>query len=370
MNILFIAPLPPPITGHALAAKVILEDLSKRHRVHVVNLSKNPSPDCKAVIRRVFEVVKILGQVWRKRRGADIIYLTISESFVGNIKDLIIYLLCIRSLSRMYIHLHGGSIKKHVFDRYILLGFINRTFIANLAGVIVSGQSHLHIFDDVVRRTKMHVIPNFAEDHLFASEREIVEKFAAVQPVRILYLSSLQRKKGYRELVEAYLKLDESLKRSIRIDFAGRFDSEDEQKRFLGRISGAGQIYYHGVVDEAKKRVLFSQAHIFCLPSRLLEGQPISILEAYASGCVVLTTCKPGILDIFRDAVNGFEVGEGSTEALVSAIEHVAAHRGRLLDIAIANRAIATENYRTSTYIARLREVIESPIAASRTECN
>ena len=63
-----------------------------------------------------------------------------------------------------------------------------------------------------------------------------------------------------------------------------------------------------------KKRRLFAEAHVFCLPTyySYYEGQPISILEAYASGCVVITTDHGGICDIFKDKINGFRVEKRS----------------------------------------------------------
>jgi glycosyltransferase involved in cell wall biosynthesis len=364
MRILLIAPLPPPISGHSLASEVLLDDLSKSHNVEVVNLSWDCSTNGRAVSNRVFEVAKILTHVWRKRKDPGVIYFTISESLLGNVKDLLIYLVCWKSLSKMYIHLHGGSIKRLLFDRHTLLSYLNKTFIQRLAGVIISGEAHLPIFNQIIPQKKIHIVPNFASNDLFVSEEQIIEKFSKDQPLRILYLSGLERKKGYTELADAYLKLDGKLKGSIQIDFAGRFyDSEADKKVFLEKINGAGQIHYHGVIDNSQKRKFFLDAHIFCLPTTHLEGQPISILEAYASGCVVLTTCPPGILDVFTAGVNGFGIRNGSADSIKMALEKVFENPKGLLKIAINNRRTAGEKYRTTSFNARLRAIIETPIS-------
>lgn len=368
MKILFIAPLPPPITGHSLAAKVFVDDLSKTHEVEIVNLSKDSAKSRRSA-ERVFQVAKILKDIWERRKDQDVIYLTISESFAGNVKDLLIYLICLKNLSKTYIHLHGGSLKKLLFDRHKILFSLNKIFIGKLAGVIISGQSHLIMFDNLIQRKKIHIVPNFATDCLFASEEQVIDKFSNTEPLRILYISSLQPRKGYNDLADAYLGLSGNLKEKIRVDFAGRFDSESDKKMFLEKIHRGGQIYYHGLVDNAQKQFLFSRAHVFCLPSNFLEGQPLSILEAYASGCVVLTTCKPGILDVFEVGVNGFEMQGGSSDSIKLALEKILRNREDLHRIAMTNRKKAGEKYRTSSYNAKLRAIIETPIAAFPIEC-
>ena len=128
MNILFIAPLPPPITGHALASQVFLDELRQTHNVEAVNLSVGTRHDGTVTVRRLLEVAKVLVDVWRRQRRTGAIYLTISESVAGNLKDVLIYQLCAARLSRMYIHLHGGSIGKLLFDRHPLLRRINARF--------------------------------------------------------------------------------------------------------------------------------------------------------------------------------------------------------------------------------------------------
>src|SRR5438045_2735977 len=104
MRVLVIAPVPPPVTGHSLVSQVLVEDLARTYDVDVVNLSSNFSTVGKDRANRVAEVFRILGRVWKKQGASDVIYFTISESFAGNIKDLLIYVICRKHLSRMYVH--------------------------------------------------------------------------------------------------------------------------------------------------------------------------------------------------------------------------------------------------------------------------
>lgn len=357
MKILYLAPLPPPITGHSLVSKALYDELASRHEVAVVNLSKDSLTDGIDSFGRVLEVLNLLKQAWLKQKGSGAVYLTISESLAGNLKDLFLYLLCSGKLSRMYIHLHGGSIKRLLWDKHPLLFRLNRFFIKRLGGVVISGESHLGIFS-FVDRSRIHIVPNFAPEYLFVSHDQVRDKFRQAPPLRVLYLSNFIDKKGYNELLDAYLSLNDHLRSRVTVDFAGKFELEAQEQAFLEKIDGQEGVRYHGLVDDETKRELFSRAHLFCLPTSLLEGQPISILEAYAAGCVVLTTGQSGILDVFTDRINGYLI-ERSPGSIRQTLEAIVADPSQLLAMALCNSTTAGMRYRLSAYQSSVRSIIE-----------
>ena len=360
MNILFIAPLPPPLTGHSLAAKILLDELVKHNRVDVVDFKKDVFKQGVSSVNRIVQILKILTEIWRKKKDADVIYLTISQSNSGNIKDLITYAICFTSISRIIIHLHGGGIRKLIFDRYRIFYHLNKFFLKRIGGVVVLGKSLKSIFESMVPQDRIYVVPNFAEDYLLLEKKKIEKKFLDINPLRILFLSNLMPGKGYEELINAFMTLEDDLKKNIRIDFAGGFESENDQKRFLDQIKDNVKIHYHGIVFGEKKKELFSNSHLFCLPTYYsYEGQPISILEAYASGCVVITTDHGGISDIFKNGVNGFEVRIKSVVSIKRKIEQILKKPEQLLPMALSNREIVYDKHRTSTYCASLLKIFE-----------
>lgn len=360
MEILFIAPLPPPVTGHSLAAQVLLESLAGKHRLEVVDLSAESRHDGSVSWRRIVQVARVLRDVWRKRPRTGIIYLTISESLAGNIKDLLIYQLCSGNLSSMFIHLHGGSIGRELFERRAWLRNLNARFISRLGGVIVTGPAHVPIFAGMIAAERVHVVANFAQDYLFLSPEAIADKFASADPLRVLYLSSMTQMKGCDELADAYLALDHTTQQHLLIDFAGKFDSEAQRLRFERKIAGVDAMRYHGIANPEQKQRLFAQAHVFCLPTAHFEGQPISILEAYASGCVVLATGQSGIRDVFTDAVNGFEIAK-SAESIAARLRELIASAAALAPMALANRQLAGNRYTATKYEGALTDILAAP---------
>ena len=88
------------------------------------------------------------------------------------------------------------------------------------------------------------------------------------------------------------------------------------------------------------------------------EGQPISILEAYATGCVVITSDHSGIPYIFSDKKNGYIVEKKSVPSLKKAIENTLLNINNLEDIAFHNRNEAVKKYRTSIYQDKIMKIL------------
>lgn len=362
MKILFIAPVPPPVTGQSLAVKVLFDNLAEKHQIEVINLNKDSFRSGVNSFARIKQIIRILKDVLAKRRNKDIIYFTISESFAGNMKDLLIYLICSNSCKKTIIHMLGGAGMKRIIDKKGWQFKLNKFFVGRLGGVIVEGQTQSNIFANLISFEKIHIVPNFAEDYLFLSENEIKDKLANIFPLRILFLSNLIFGKGYKELVAGYLGLTEEHKEKVIITFVGGFESAKCKNEFLKTIEGQKGLIYHGLfVSGYEKKTLYKQAHIFCLPTYYpYEGQPISILEAYATGCAVITTDHSGIPDVFRNGVNGFEVQKMSSDSIKSMLEQILEKPEQLQPIAIFNRKIAYEKYRTSIYNASLSKIFEN----------
>ncbi len=352
MKILFIAPIPPPINGQSKASKVLLDALLVDNQVDIINLSKSSLKSGVNSFKRIFEIIGILKEVRKRRNNNDIIYISLAESFAGNIRDLLIYYLCKKDLNKIYIHMLGGAGMKEILSNDGWQKNINAKFIRRLAGVLVEGPINYEVFKKVIDERKIHIIPNFAEDFLFVNDEEIENKFKSVDTINVLYLSNLISGKGYEELADAFLLLNGNEQKKINISFVGGFESEDKEKSFLNKINGNDRMKYLGkFIDGVEKRKLYCESHVFCLPTYYpFEGQPISILESYATGCVVVTSNHSGIPFIFKNNKNGFAVEKKSVTSLADALRKLIAEKDTLKNIGFQNRDEAFKKYRTEIY--------------------
>lgn len=352
MRILFIAPLPHPINGQSKASNMVLESLGLDNEITIIDLSKKSLKSGFSSFSRVFKIFYVLIKVWKHRKMNDVIYISIAESFAGNLRDLFIYFICYSSKKKIIIHMLGGAGMSKILNRGSILSSLNKYFISKFGAVMVEGDLNFQLFSNIISKEKIYVIPNFADDYLFVNHKEIINKFQDIKNINILFLSNLISGKGYIELADAYIHLSDINKNKIFINFVGGFESVNSKKVFLSKIEGFNNIKYLGdFIDGFQKKELYNKSHILCLPTYYpFEGQPISILEAYASGCVVITTNHSGIPFIFTDTINGFSVEKKSVLSLKCVLEKILSQKNELLVIAKNNRDQAIEKYRASIF--------------------
>lgn len=348
-KILFIAPLPPPITGQSIANFELLKFLQTNHDVFVINTSTYTISNCNLNISKLLYVAKFLFKIIFIKKNYDYIYYNNSESIVGNIKDLLIYLILFRHLRKTIVHLHGG----HGFTKInnFLLIFINKFFSKYFYRFIVLGKTQYKFFINYLKISPT-VIKNFANDNLFVNSNYINTKFSNCESFKIIYVSNMIREKGYFDLLNAFELLDTTYKNFFSLHFAGSFPSAFDENLFLARINNLPNVFYHGQVSGNRKIELFNSSHIFCLPTFYpYEGQPISILEAYASGCFVLTTSHAGIPDIFSDPDNGFFVDVKSPISIANALMKIYDNRDFVKRVAQNNFNSSIDLYTSKRFL-------------------
>jgi glycosyltransferase involved in cell wall biosynthesis len=361
LAILFIATLPPPITGQSIASSAFYDDLvAGGFRVRIVNLSKRSLSSGFHSVWRIIEILGILAKVVAGRKSTSHCYFTVAESVAGNLKDLLVYLCLLGRLDTTYVHLHGGAGMQSLLSRrHPFLRRINGMFLKRLAGVIVLGGRLEPIYANLVPRQRIYIVQNFAPTDTFITFTELRRKLDSGGPIRVLYLSNLLPEKGYSDLLAAVRSLPSSILNRLHVDFAGGFETEFAQRAFLNAIEDMPQIKFHGIVQGEAKKQLLNRAHIFCLPTYYpYEGQPISILEAYASGCSVLTTDHSGIYDIFTPGINGLSVEKKSPQSIAASITTLATDPRQLRRYCVVNARTARREYRLEKHLQKLRAVL------------
>jgi glycosyltransferase involved in cell wall biosynthesis len=282
----------------------------------------------------------------------------------GNVKDLAFYVAMFDRMDRAVVHLHGGAGMRQIMaGKYPLLAALNRFFLRRAAAMVVLGPRLVDIYSPHLDAERIRTAANFAEDRWFADDAAIRAKFADLPPIRMLFLSNHLPGKGHLELARAFLKLEPEVRARFRLDFAGGFDEPDAQAAFLELIAPAPEARWHGVVKGEAKQALLNGAHVFCLPTYYpYEGQPISILEAYAAGAAVITTDHSGIFDTFQHGVNGWAVEKRSVESLEARLRAIAAAPSMLEPIGLANAAAARATYRVEHFVARMRAILTDAV--------
>ncbi|WP_417732221.1 glycosyltransferase family 4 protein [Rosistilla oblonga] len=369
MKMLFVAPMPPPMTGNSLPVKVLKEELQADHDIDVINLNKRQHKAAGiASAGRMARIMSVLCQFCLSQRRYDVLYITVAESWLGNVRDIVMLMICRKRLSTVVLHMLGGAGMHDILAKGKGVRFLlNRYLMGRVGAIVVEGDTQRNTFAHVAARSKIHVIPNFAEDYLFCSDVEVNQAFDDTAMVRILFLSNMLYGKGHVELLDAYMSLPAETRANVTLDFAGKLVFETESFRKM--IDEDSNVTFHGPVYGAAKRDIYLKSHVFCLPTYYpYEGQPFCILEAYATGCAVVTTDHSGIRNVFQEPGNGFEVTKKSVDDLAAKITHVVENRSGLRKIALNNLEVARAKYTKDAYVESMSSVLQAVAKSLQSE--
>ncbi len=368
MKILIIYPFPPPVHGFSMMGKIARKGLGLRHEVTAIDAALNKQfcgnklPPLWAP-KRLALIVKRLTADFRIFFSTrfDVVYMGVGMGFRGIVRYLP-YMLAARMRRIPYVlHIHDSTFRKtyencNAFSRYLL-----KNIFGHAAGVIVLGESLRPMLHNIVDREKTYVCENAIEDFLFAGMEQISEKKEhRTPPCRLLFLSNLMRAKGILELMDAFSRTTDTV-----LELAGAIEPDPKIKTRLDAFLQAfpDRVRYHGPVQGEKKRELFLQADIFILPS-YNEGQSVTILEAYACGCTVITDERVGGLkDIFRDGRNGAACRYGDASSIVDAIARCRSN----LDYFTDTNYRQSNHYSIEKFTERLERILTDAIRRTNT---
>ena len=139
---------------------------------------------------------------------------------------------------------------------------------------------------------------------------------------KILYVGRLTKEKGIDILVESFRELAEAVEPTPELIIRGTGGDEEALREQIQSYELSGQVTFVPFLPFDELLHLYRGADIFVLPSRI-EGQGRVLIEALASGCVVIGTDVGGIPAIVSHEENGILIKEGASTPLTEAIERV-----------------------------------------------
>ncbi len=142
-------------------------------------------------------------------------------------------------------------------------------------------------------------------------------------PVTFLMATRLLNAKGVVEYVEAARQLKQQGS-TARFLLAGLTDSSNPDAVDPELIAAAdvdGIVEWVGAVAQTDMPSLLQNANVFCLPTKLQEGLPRSLMEAAACGCALIAPDQAPIRKLLRDPETGWLIPKVSTQRLIETFE-------------------------------------------------
>lgn len=164
-------------------------------------------------------------------------------------------------------------------------------FVIKHARHIIAISKASGVFAQHLGARKFDIVYNGVDTNLF--QLPPVTDHLSVGPVNIVYVGRLIHAKGVQDLIAA-LKII-TTDRSITLHIVG---SGPDEELLVSQAQGLPNIFFHGQLPSNEVSQLLQTSLIFINPS-FAEGLPTSVLEAVASGCIVIATDVGGTKEIF-----------------------------------------------------------------------
>ena len=363
-TLLLIGPTPPPHHGVAMAMQLLLNS-RLRERFRVVHLDLSDRRGIQHVDRPDAHDVRLFLSQWIKlivillRKWPGVAYLAMSQSAVGFIRDSLFIWPAALFGSRVVLHLHGGNFRAWYEATNVGMQAYVRSVLKRVAQVIVLGESLKGIFDGLVNREKIAVVPNgieWSEDALSPASSPISPK----RGYRVLHLGTLNHLKGTLVLTAA-IPMVVKVRQNVEFVVAGPWShaaDREEAETLISRLGVGRYVTFTGPVEGEGKRALFESADLFVFPGVQQEGQPLVVLEAMAAGLPVLFTDRGCLKDTVVDGDNGFEIRRNDPRHLSEQIVWLLDRPRAMKRMGVRSRTRFAALYTGDRFVQRMSEVL------------
>ena len=135
----------------------------------------------------------------------------------------------------------------------------------------------------------------------------------------ILFAGTLIERKGYKDLIKAFSRINKVKCKNWKLVFAGNGEIE-KGKSLAQELHVDDKILFKGWISGNEKDELFKSSSIFFLPS-YAEGFPMAVLDAWAYGIPIITTPVGGLPDILVHGENAMVFEAGDIQGLAKNLE-------------------------------------------------
>lgn len=200
-----------------------------------------------------------------------------------------------------------------------------------------------------------------------------VDRFSGARPERnppiFLAVGRLVEKKAPQVTIQSFARVHAEHP-SSRLLMVGDGPLADQCSKLVADLGIVNSVTLagprpHHEVAELMTRVRCFVQHSVRPASGDMEGTPLAVLEAMASGLPVVATRHGGIVDVVVDGETGFPVDEGDVSGMAATMSTLAADRHRAADLGAAGRTLVAREHSIVDRIGRLADLLERVIADS-----
>lgn len=364
-KVLIIGPTPPPYNGMSVATVLVLNALKDEFGVIHLDtadrrgLSNIGRIDLRNILLAAYHGFKYLWLLLLK--NPKIVYVQIAQDRLAFLRDSL-FLIPARLLGkRVIVHLHGGYFATFYRSASARTQSLIRYCLGRSARAIVLGTSLGDMFEGILPRDRVRVIPNGIPDHFGERLCDLSNGHRT-----ILYLSTLMKEKGVLDVLGALPTIAQRVP-NVRAVFAGEWlRAEDQQaaQDIVRELKLESRVAFIGPVAPPRKYEVLREADLFVMPTYYKnEGQPFVILEAMSAGLPVVSSSAGCIPETVIDGVNGFIVEAGNGEAFADRVASLLTNDDLRRRMGEASRRRFLEQYTLDRFSAQMKDLFRGVAA-------
>jgi glycosyltransferase involved in cell wall biosynthesis len=269
----------------------------------------------------VYDGIRLIVRLLTRRY--DVVHLNPSFNSRALLRDsLFMLILRLFSASKVLVFIHGWN---DVWANRILSGRLSRALFQLLWGgadriLLLASRFKQSLVEAGLNSLKIDVVTTMFDAGQFNGLRPAPE----ANSMQVLFLSRFVREKGIYELLEGFFRVSRAYPEA-KLICAGDGPEAAGMRDWVEKHSLQDRVHFAGFVRGLAKAQLLTDSGIFAFPTYYGEGCPVSLLEAMAAGCAVITGDAGGIPDFFKDGVNGVLIRQPTADKVESALRRLLA---------------------------------------------
>jgi glycosyltransferase involved in cell wall biosynthesis len=183
---------------------------------------------------------------------------------------------------------------------------------------------------------------------------------------RLLFIGQLTPRKGYDLLVRALPAVLQAHPTAV-VGIVSGLNPADRaaMEQMAAELGVAHAVQFLGRVDDAHLVNLFRTSDLYVTPTRY-EGFGLTLLEAMAAGCPIVTSDIPVVNEIVRHGVNGWLTRYDDPAALAAGIIHLLGEPELRASLVRAGERVLQERFDEAVLIERIETAYRQAIAGRR----
>ncbi|MCD4771266.1 glycosyltransferase [archaeon] len=325
-KILFLSPLPPPHYGSAASSQMCLKILKDSKKFKIQNIKLNYSKEMSDIgkinldkIKGIFYVKKQIKKQTQNFKP-DLIYFVPATYSLGLIRDW----LFVREIKRYW----KGQILFHIRSRILNKtwnSFFGKRILKNMYTgnrAIILGKELIRDLREMIQKKDIFILPNAIKNEISNKNiKEIIKKRKENKQFNILFLSNMDRRKGWPKLLDTCKILDKK-NFNFKCDFVGGWwNKEDKEyfEKFIKKNKLEKKVFAHGKKLGKEWLKFLDNANVLIYPTeRDTFGRVL--IEAYMYGVPVIANKEGSIPSIVEHGKTGFLLKKNTPKEIASIV--------------------------------------------------